>query len=396
MHATRPVRQAEAYFGLYFRHERVTTTLYLNEQDEKYMRIALSLAETGKGRTSPNPIVGAVIVLDDQIVGFGAHLKAGKPHAEVHALHMAAHEAKGSTLYVTLEPCAHYGKTPPCADAVIAAGVSRVVVAVEDPFSAVAGQGIARMREAGLQVDVGCLSEEAEKQNAPFLHYARTGLPFITLKIAATLDGMIATNEGDSFYVTNEQSRTLVHTLRDEVDAVCVGINTVLQDNPNLTVRLRHGGRNPVRVIMDTHLKTPLDANVLSEEAPTFIFCAKEASPEQERLLMQKGATVVRVEANDVGIDLRAVMNYLSSRGILHVLVEGGATIAGSLLQEQLVNRLWLFHAPKILGQGKSAIAFQTAQNRMSDAILLTDIEHKMLGDDWLTIGTPIYPTRIL
>ena len=370
--------------------------LQLDQQDEKYMRMALSLAEMGKGQTSPNPVVGAVLVNDHRIVGFGAHLKAGKAHAEVHALTMAGPEAKGSTLYVTLEPCAHYGKTPPCADAVVAAGVNRVVVAVEDPFSKVAGQGIVRMREAGLQVDVGCLQEEAQAQNAAFLHYARTGLPFVTVKLAATLDGMIATNTGDSFYVTGEASRTMVHELRDQVDVVLVGVKTVLADNPRLTVRLVQGGKNPVRAVLDTNLQTPLDAQVLSADAPTILFCGPQAPKEAQERLINKGAVVVRTKMIQGRLDLVSVLQHLAAMGFLHVLVEGGATAAGSFLQSQLASEIWMFHAPKLLGSGISAIGEQLCVQRMQESITLKNVTHKVIGDDLLTIGTPVYHTELL
>ncbi len=360
------------------------------------MRLALSLALMGEGQTSPNPIVGAVLVKDHRIIGFGAHLQAGKPHAEVHALRMAGEEAQGSTLYVTLEPCAHYGKTPPCADAVIQSGVKRVVVAVEDPFSEVSGRGIARMRAAGLQVDVGCLAQEAEQQNASFLYYARTGLPFVTLKLAATLDGMIATDSGDSKYVTGNEARTWVHQLRDQVDAIVVGVKTVITDNPQLTVRLPEGGKNPVRVILDTHLSMPSDSNVLSPEATTMVFCGFEASELAEQNLVHRGAQVIRIQTVDGMVNIVAVMKHLATLGYLHVLVEGGASVAGSFLSQQLVNEVWMFHAPKLLGEGRSAILFPVVAKKMQDAILLKDVTHKEIGGDWLTIGKPFYPVELL
>lgn len=370
--------------------------IILLSNDEAYMRTALSLADMGKGQTSPNPIVGAVLVRDHCIVGFGAHLQAGKPHAEVHALQMAGEQAQGSTLYVTLEPCAHYGKTPPCADAVIRSGVKRVVVAMEDPFSQVSGRGIARMREAGLQVDVGCLAQEAEHQNEAFLHFARTGFPFVTLKLAATLDGMIATQTGDSKYVTGTDARALVHHLRDQVDAIVVGVKTVIADNPQLTVRLPEGGKHPVRVILDTHLVTPTDSQVFSPDVLTILFCSDEASVQAEQMLTQKGALVIRKKATDGKLDIVAVMRHLASLGYLHVLVEGGASVAGSCLQQRVVNEVWMFHAPKLLGIGRSAIDFSLPVGKMQEAILLKDVTHKAIGGDWLTIGTPFYPDESL
>ena len=224
---------------------------------EQWMRFALRLAETGRGQTSPNPMVGAVVVKEGNLLGFGAHLRAGTPHAEVHALNMAGPEAKGATLYVTLEPCNHYGRTPPCTERIIGEGIRRVVVAMEDPEPFVSGRGIERLRQAGIEVVTGVLEDEARRLNEAYVHHRLHGRPFVTLKTAATLDGKIATRTGDSRWVTGEEARRHVHRLRREHDAVLVAIGTVLADRPRLTVRLPEGGRNPLRVVLDSRPAHP-------------------------------------------------------------------------------------------------------------------------------------------
>jgi diaminohydroxyphosphoribosylaminopyrimidine deaminase/5-amino-6-(5-phosphoribosylamino)uracil reductase len=228
--------------------------------DIYYMNLALNLAKGTLGQTSPNPVVGAVLVKENQIVGMGAHLKAGEAHAEVHAIQMAGIKAKGATLYVTLEPCSHFGKTPPCSDLVIRTGIKKVFVATTDPNPQVAGTGIERIRKAGIEVHLGLLQEEARELNKVFFYNIRTGLPFVTLKSAISLDGKTATVTGESKWITGEEARNDVHQYRHQHDAILVGVNTLIKDNPTLTTRLASGGKNPVRIILDTHLRTPKDA----------------------------------------------------------------------------------------------------------------------------------------
>jgi diaminohydroxyphosphoribosylaminopyrimidine deaminase/5-amino-6-(5-phosphoribosylamino)uracil reductase len=240
---------------------------------EYWMRIALELAQATAGQTSPNPMVGAVVVKDNRLVGTGAHLQAGTPHAEVHALHMAGAEAEGSTIYVTLEPCNHYGRTPPCTEKIIASGVRRVVVGSGDPDILVAGKGIKRLREAGLEVVEGVLTAECLLLNEAYFHHRKTGLPFVTLKTATTLDGKIATDTGDSRWVTGAESRAYVHQLRHEQDAILVGIGTVLADDPVLTTRLSDGGLHPTRIILDSKLRISLTSKLVDTRiASTWIF----------------------------------------------------------------------------------------------------------------------------
>ena len=238
-----------------------------------YMRFALNLARSAEGQTSPNPLVGAVCVKDGQIIGTGAHLKAGTPHAEVHALMMAGTESHGADLYVTLEPCAHTGKTPPCTDLIISSGIRRVFVASIDPNPSVNGTGIGLLKAAGIEVITGILQEEAEQLNRAFFHFIKYGKPYVTLKAAATLDGRLSTQTGDSKWITSDAARTDVHHLRHTHDAILVGVQTVLHDNPFLTTRLPHGGKNPIRIILDRHLRTPTTANIVTDGAvETIIF----------------------------------------------------------------------------------------------------------------------------
>ncbi len=364
--------------------------------DEFYMAMAIDLAKIGSGRTSPNPLVGAVLVQDHRVVGFGAHLEAGKPHAEIHALRMAGDQAKDSTLYVTLEPCSHYGKTPPCADAVIAAGVRRVVIAVSDPFAQVSGGGILRLRQAGLEVVVGCLEKQAIELNSVFFHYAKTGLPFVVYKTATTLDGFIATTTGDSMYITGPEAREAVHRLRDHVDVIAVGINTVLADDPQLTVRLEHGGRNPVRVIFDSQLRTPLSAKVVQDrEAKTIIMCGENADKAREAVLREASVEVVRVQNaasadGSVHLSIPDALAVLANRGLIHVLLEGGQRLASAFLDAKLVQKVWFFHAPKLLGAGLTPLV-PMGITALADAVVLSDTEVTVLGQDVLVKGTPVY-----
>lgn len=258
--------------------------------DSDYMQLALELAASAKGNTNPNPCVGAVLVKDGVIVGTGLHRKAGEPHAEVHAFNMAGEHAKGATLYVTLEPCSHYGKTPPCANLVKESGVSRVVVATMDPNPSVAGRGISLLRAAGIEVEVGLLEQEARKLNERFIHNMVANRPFVISKFAMTMDGKIATHNGHSKWITSEEARLQVHKLRHEMDGILVGVGTVLADNPSLTTRLPHReGENPIRIILDSELKTPLNANVVNTAvAQTIIVTSDEVDEAKVNRLTEK------------------------------------------------------------------------------------------------------------
>lgn len=289
--------------------------------DEHYMQMALQLARSVAGQTSPNPPVGSVVVKDGEILGMGAHLKAGEAHAEVHALNMAGDKAAGATIYVTLEPCSHHGKTPPCADLVIERGLKRTVVAVSDPNEKVAGRGLQKLRDAGIDVTVGVMKKEAEAVNEVFFHYTRTKMPYVTMKTAVSFDGKTATHTGDSKWITGEEARLDVHHYRHTHDAILVGVGTVLADNPSLTTRIPTGGKNPLRIILDRNLRTPLDAKVLNDGgAETWIFT--EAAPEQHHPYQAK-ANVTILHLDQVTIE--KVLQELGKRNVMSLFVEGGA-----------------------------------------------------------------------
>lgn len=354
--------------------------------DEKYMELALRLAEKAAGWTSPNPMVGAVIVKDGEIIGTGYHRQAGTPHAEIHALREAGERARGATLYVNLEPCAHYGRTPPCVDEVIRAGIARCVVAMKDPNPRVAGRGIRRMREAGIEVVVGVKEKEARRLNEVFIKYITTGLPFVVLKSAVSLDGKIATRTGHSQWITGPEARRWAHRLRHLYDAVLVGIGTVLADNPRLTVRLEgEKAKDPVRVILDSRARIPLDANVLTvkSQAPTIIATSEKAPADKIGALRAAGAEVIFLEEEGGKIDLAALLRALGEREITSVLIEGGATVNADVLEKGLVDKVCWFIAPKFIGgkEAPSAIGGEGIQH-MSQAWELEEVNWRLLGRD--------------
>jgi len=352
------------------------------------MEEAFEFAERGRGRTHPNPLVGAVLVRGDEIVGRGWHLGPGEPHAEAMALADAGARASGATLYCTLEPCSHTGQTPPCADALVAAGVRRAVVALRDPNPLVDGHGLTRLRDGGVTVEL--LDERwgarARKQNAPFLKFHRTGLPLVTYKAAVTLDGKVAAAGGDARWISSPDSRRLVHELRSTVDAVMVGAGTVRRDDPELTVRLGEG-RDPVRAIVTRRGDLPPAAKVLTTaaEVRTIVF-AERADDGTRRLLESRGAEVVEME----GGGLRAVLTALAGRGLLDVLCEGGPDLAGSLLAEGLIDRLLLFVAPLVVGRGAPDLVAAPAVGAIADAWRLHEVEWRSVGDDLLLSGSLI------
>ncbi|MBP2653046.1 MAG: riboflavin biosynthesis protein RibD [Firmicutes bacterium] len=321
------------------------------KQDIEYMCRALDLARQAIGRTSPNPMVGAVIVRDGLIVGEGYHQQAGTPHAEIHAIMAAGEKAHGATLYVTLEPCSHYGRTGPCAEAVINAGIKKVVVAMTDPNPQVAGRGLTLLRTAGIEVVEGVLAAEAAKLNEVFIKWISTGMPFGLMKTAMTLDGKIATRTGNSKWITGEISRERVHLLRDNCDAIMVGIGTVLADDPQLTTRLPQGGKNPLRVIVDSFARTPLSAKVLTDgQAPTIIAATCDAPTHNVLALRAIGAEVLIMPRSENGVDLRILFDQLAKRNITSVLIEGGAAINAAALTANIVDKIYAFVAPKIIG----------------------------------------------
>lgn len=352
--------------------------------DERFMRRALELAERGEGWTNPNPLVGAVIVKEGRIVGEGYHERFGGPHAEVRALEEAGEEAEGADLYVNLEPCVHWGKTPPCVERIISAKVRRVIVAARDPNPLVNGKGIERLREAGLEVVEGVLEGEAKKINEPFFKFITTGRPFVVLKLAMTLDGKIATRTGDSRWISGGRSRELVHRLRNRYAAVLVGINTILRDDPQLTVRLEDTRtKDPLRVVLDSRGRVPPEARVLSleSEAPTAVATTGGMPRGKEKALLNKGARVWRLPARDGRVDLEELLKKLGEEGIDSLLVEGGATVATSFIEASSVDKVVFFIAPKVVGGPGAAIGGEGVE-RIADAWQLKDISVRMLDDD--------------
>lgn len=359
--------------------------------DEFYMQLALKNAQAMKGQTDPNPLVGAVIVNDNRIVGVGAHMKAGEPHAEIHALRMAGERALGGTIYVTLEPCSHYGRTGPCAVALVEAGIKKVVIATLDPNPLVAGNGVRILENAGIEVIIGVCEEESRQMNEIFNKFIVEKKPFVTLKVAMSLDGKIATHTASSKWITSEAARQDVHQLRSENMAILVGVNTVIHDNPELTSRIPNG-RNPIRVIMDSTLKIPLEAKVVTDKkAETWIFTSENFDKEKRELLENMGISVF-VTSGSNKVDVAAVMTILGEKLVSSVLIEGGGTINASLLENLFIDKIVLYIAPKLVG-GQHAPTFLegTGIEKMSDAVELSNVTVTPIGKDFKFTGYPIY-----
>ncbi len=354
----------------------------------RWLKRALELAEEGRYTCSPNPMVGAVVVRDGEVVGEGYHHCAGEPHAEVNALRNAGDAARGATIYVTLEPCSTLGRTPPCTEAILRAGVSRVVVGAIDPSPAHAGKGLDILKAGGVAVDFAD-SSACEKLNEKFNFYAVTGMPFVHAKWAMTLDGKIATRTGDAKWISCPESRDYVHRLRAEHDAIMVGIGTVLVDNSRLNVRLEGEWRQPVKVIVDSRCRTPANAAALSG-ARTIIACGRAAAAEKICALENAGAEVVHVpDPESDRVDLRELLAHLGRESITSVLVEGGGTLLGSLFAERLVNRVTAFVAPKVAGgaEAPSPVGGIGVDN-IADALELDDVKVLPCGCDVMISGT--------
>jgi diaminohydroxyphosphoribosylaminopyrimidine deaminase/5-amino-6-(5-phosphoribosylamino)uracil reductase len=363
--------------------------------DEHYMRIALRLAELGRGQTSPNPLVGCVIVKDGEIIGQGAHLRAGTPHAEVHALRMAGDRAEGATAYVTLEPCSHFGRTPPCTDALIRAGIRRVVVAAVDPDPRVCGRGLARLRDAGIDVQTGILEQEAVRQNEGFRMRVLTGRPLVLWKCAATLDGYIAAHTGHSQYVTGPAAREAVQRLRSQHAAVAVGSGTAIADDPRLTVRSANGEaapHQPLRVVFDSRLRLSPGSRMLREPGRTLVYTLEAALEGPKAAdLRAAGAELAAMPAGPDGrVDLSAALADLGRRGVNELLVEGGSELVSTLLARRLVDRVAYFVAPKLLGGGIPALRGLNP-DRMDGAVRLEVDRVTTHGDDLCLWGRPVY-----
>jgi diaminohydroxyphosphoribosylaminopyrimidine deaminase/5-amino-6-(5-phosphoribosylamino)uracil reductase len=358
--------------------------------DEDFMKMAIELAEQGRGWTSPNPMVGAVIVKDSTVVGKGFHQAAGAPHAEIHALRNAGEKARGATLYVSLEPCNHTGQTPPCTHAILESGIKRVVAGMRDPDPRVTGGGLAFLESQGVDVSVGVCEDLCRRLNEIFIKYVTTSRPFVVLKCAATVNGCIATHTGDSKWITNPRSRQFVHELRHAVDAVMVGIGTVLKDNPRLTTRLEgRDGKDPMRIVLDTHLSIPQDARLLhlSSDSDTLIVTGNAAPVEKTGKLKELGIRFLAVDDDQGQINLPALVRELGAMGITSLLIEGGSRVNGSAFRAGIVDKLYMFYAPKIYGGDGIPICAGPGAERMEQSIGLEDIRVHRFTDDVMIEG---------
>jgi len=354
--------------------------------DEEYMQEALELAKKGLGSTSPNPAVGCLIVKNKQIVGRGFHEKAGEPHAEVNALEDAGEDAIGAVMYVTLEPCCHKGRTGPCTDAIINSGVARVVVATQDPNKKVCGRGLAELHRAGVRVQTGILEKESTMMNEAYEKFVTSKEPFVIVKAALSADGKLSANDGSSKWITGEEARKAVHELRGQVDAVMVGIETVLKDNPHLTCRVE--GKNPKRVIVDSKLRSPYDSNVLDNSAETIIATTINAPVNRIEAMKTRGLRVIVIDGKGEKVDLRRLLKELASEDISSIMIEGGGELIGSALDAKLVDKVMLFIAPKLLGGTGTTITGQGIDN-IKNSIYLEKTEMKKVGEDFLLTGYP-------
>lgn len=361
-------------------------------EDHLYMSQALRLAEQGLYSTDPNPRVGCLLVNDGKVVGEGWHQWAGEAHAEVHALSQAGDLAKGATAYVTLEPCCHQGKTAPCSDALIAAGIARVVVAMEDPNSLVSGQGIAQLQAAGIQVEQGLMQSQAEKLNLGFIKRMQTGLPYVRCKLAMSLDGRTALESGESKWITAVPARTDVHRLRASSSAVMTGISTVLKDDAQLNVRLGLADnevQQPIRVVLDNHLSMPVDAKMLTLPGRTIIFTQEENLPQASEL-QARGAEVVAMPGNSDALSLSAILKWLADEGVNELLLESGATLSGAMVSEGLVDELIIYLAPHLMGNQAKGLFNLPDIKYMQQRIELKIEDIRAVGDDWRITAKPV------
>jgi diaminohydroxyphosphoribosylaminopyrimidine deaminase/5-amino-6-(5-phosphoribosylamino)uracil reductase len=357
-----------------------------SDTDVRHMRSALELAKGGIGWVSPNPLVGCVLAKDGEVVGRGYHQRFGGPHAEVHALREAGDRARGAVLYVTLEPCCHTGKTPPCVDAILRAQVGRLVVAMRDPNPRVDGGGLSRLRSAGIEVTVGVCEAEARRLNEAFVKYITTRRPFVTSKSAITLDGKIATRSGASRWITGEAARATGHQLRHASDAILVGIGTVLQDDPQLTTRLPgQRGANPLRIVVDSTLRLPPEARVadVAQDRRSLVATTEQAAGTTARALRERGVEVVGLPAcGDGRVNLDALCKVLGERGVASVLVEGGAVLTAALLRQRLIDKMVFFVAPKIIGGDGVSVFGPCGVDTMEQALSLRNLASRPVGDD--------------
>lgn len=371
---------------------------FFDMAQEQYMKLAINLAKRGRGKTSPNPLVGAVVVKNDQIIGKGYHKRFGEPHAEANALKTCKDKAKNATLYVNLEPCCHYGKTPPCTDIIKRSGVRKVVCATLDPNPQVNGRGINTLREGGVEVDLGILEEEAKKLNEIYLKFITIGLPFVILKVAQTLDGKIATKLGDSKWITQEDSRKFVHSLRSSVDAVLVGANTVKKDDPELTIHNARGD-DPIRIILDSSGEISHSSKIIKENKNGKTIIATTTGQLKRRERWGRGLTpapsygiqIWKIkQGTNEKIHLLQLLKKAGKSQITSILVEGGSKVFTSFLKEKLVDKIYYFLSPKILGGGLDSFG-DLGIKEISGSITLRDCEIKRFKEDLLLIGYPVW-----
>ena len=357
--------------------------------DELYMRMALDLARKGKGWTTPNPLVGAVIVKGGRAIGQGYHQKYGQPHAEVNAIASAKEDVTEATLYVTLEPCSHFGKTPPCSDLLIDKNIKRVVVGTLDPNPLVAGKGIEKLRSSGIEVVTGVLEEESQKMNEIFIKYIVTKKPFVLMKNAMSLDGKIATVTGESQWISGESSRRKVHSLRHELAGIMVGIETIIKDDPQLTSRTLNS-RNPIRIVVDSHLRIPIASKVLTQQdkAKTIVATTKRANNEKLDTLKQMGIEVIVIKVKCERVDLRELMKVIGAKGIDSILLEGGANLNFSALEEGIVDKIHSYIAPIIIGGKEAKTAVEGAGvHSLNNAFQIDRMTAVMVGEDLFVEG---------
>lgn len=353
------------------------------------MSLALELAEKGRGRVEPNPMVGAVLVKNGEIIGKGYHRVFGGPHAEIHAINEGGANCKGATLYVSMEPCAHYGKTAPCVDAIIKAGIAKVVTTVIDPNPITSGKGIQKLKDAGIEVVLGVMESQAKGLNAPFFKLMQKGLPYVMVKWAMSLDGKIATHTGDSRWITSEESRVYVHKIRGQMDGILVGINTVLRDDPLLTCRLE-GGRNPKRIIIDSNASLPLNSRLLKTINESEIIVAVNKNVQHERVskLEQLGCKIIQTRDMNGCVDLKDLFRRLGEMNLTNILVEGGSRVITSMFEGHLVDKVMVFIAPIIIGgEGAKSPILGKGIEKISEAIKFHEISVKRFLNDVVIEG---------
>lgn len=357
--------------------------------EKTYMKLAIDLAKMGKGRVNPNPMVGAVIVKDNKVIGKGYHQEYGQNHAEVNAINSATEDISNSTMYVTLEPCSHYGKTPPCVDKIIENNISKVVIASLDPNPLVSGKGVKKLKDAGIEVVTGVLDDENKKINEVFMKYIIDKNPFVIMKAAMSLDGKIATSSGESKWISCEESRKEVHELRNIVMGILVGVDTVIKDNPQLTARLENG-KNPIRIIVDSNLRIPIDSNVIQniKEARSIVVTTNKASKDKIKTLESKGVEVLIANEKEGRVDLKDMIDKIGKLNIDSILLEGGSTLNFSALNENIIDKIQIYIAPKIIGgvDSKTPVGGEGIRY-LKDAFKLKDMTLKTIGEDILIEG---------